>query len=977
MKIRGRFIGILAVLGLLLVLVPLAQAGAVAGEVKLTGGEKGQYFSDQTDYNIVTIEINDPDLTPLRTGTARTSDGSDVLITGTDNKELDLTAFVVAGEKEVTQRFDGGASNPVCNHDDDPSTDTDEGSATPNQRAVAADLNFGEGDCASEGDAIVTDDVPSGGTATITNTTAADTFRFNLQDGAVARDRQSNSQAGVGDIGPDDIISLAVNGRTATASKDDGTAPDNIQNAPWFSILEEGEGGEADKNGGGILAIEVHNIVPQNVANTVSVTFTDTEFKFDGTTPLDIDESAVNYGGTVDPLDPSSTGYTNATKSTSVAAGELAVVSTGRAVSDHVIVSFAYDVLDKFASNRSMVTLSSTSAGDIRLATEETTANSDTFRASVAVFSQEDRSSIDTAAGDIDASGDPSVMVDGVEVDEGIVNMDELIAVLDNTGGSRSLYNRVLAAAEALGYDTPTIRGRASAEALLDKIVQARHGDVITVTYQDANPASSVSQAARVDLEAPVVTLVSPADGFFTNIASVSMSAEVTDTGAGVDQNSIELKINLGTTGLSRGAAVETPIEGGYRVTAGSEGSISEGEKKWFVGVMDKVGNVPVRDVLDDNKPEGCGVAAAPDCGTGPAGVNEAPKGAASNLDSEADNPFKFTVDTRAPSLTAGKTGLSLKNPGVTSGTNKETERTNQNTWVRVTFDTGEGGAPLDPSTVSASDFLVNDAGPLDAKVSSVSHADDTVTFAKGTAVYLQVGQMDTDARPEVVLSGEIRDMAGNPRTEGRLPNIGDGLAPKLTVTPSADIHKDEITTTITSSETLRSNPKLELTETRPVKGVSLNSPVTRPVSLQTGSLTTWTSVFKNASGQASKQYVAVTASDAAGNDAEIGIAATETDFVSFQVDSAAPSLSFVDAGGNDLKSTKQEEGSVWLVALFDDDEGRVEDGSTNDSFRNVEVTTLKLMNKDTEEVITEAAADVFGVEVDCVDQDTGRRPLR
>ena len=76
MKIRGRFIGILAVLGLLIALVPLATAGAVAGEVKLTGGEKGQYFSDQSGENIVTIEIRDADLTPLRRGTARLINGT-------------------------------------------------------------------------------------------------------------------------------------------------------------------------------------------------------------------------------------------------------------------------------------------------------------------------------------------------------------------------------------------------------------------------------------------------------------------------------------------------------------------------------------------------------------------------------------------------------------------------------------------------------------------------------------------------------------------------------------------------------------------------------------------------------------------------------------------------------------------------------------------------------------------------------------
>ena len=95
-------------------------------------------------------------------------------------------------------------------------------------------------------------------------------------------------------------------------------------------------------------------------------------------------------------------------------------------------MSFAYDVLDKFASDKSMVTLSSTSAGDVRLAIEETRADSDTFEAKVAVFSQEDRGIIATAAGDIDPTDDPSTLMNGVEVDKGIVNIDELIAALDD-----------------------------------------------------------------------------------------------------------------------------------------------------------------------------------------------------------------------------------------------------------------------------------------------------------------------------------------------------------------------------------------------------------------------------------------------------------------------------------------------------------------------------------------------------------------
>ena len=192
MKIRGRFIGILAVLGLLIALVPLATAGAVAGEVKLTGGEKGQYFSDQSGENIVTIEIRDADLTPLRRGTAR-------LINGTGT-QLNLANYVVEGEKEVTERFDGGLSNPLCDHDDDGADGTaDQRPATDEESAMTGcDL----------GDAIALDE---DGDALDDNEPDADidSYRFNLDRG-VARDRLE-----MGVIGPNDIISVVVNGRTA------------------------------------------------------------------------------------------------------------------------------------------------------------------------------------------------------------------------------------------------------------------------------------------------------------------------------------------------------------------------------------------------------------------------------------------------------------------------------------------------------------------------------------------------------------------------------------------------------------------------------------------------------------------------------------------------------------------------------------------------------------------------------------------
>ncbi len=913
MKIRGRFIGILAVLGLLIALVPLASAGAVAGTVTLSGGEKGQYFSDQTDDNIITIRVKDSDLTPLRMGTARLVSGS-----GTG---LNLATYVVAGEKEMTQMFDGGLNNPLCNHDSD--TDAD-GTGTSNERPSNDDERAMSG--CDKGDAIAQNQ----GTA-LAGTDAdslADSYRFDLKKGAVARDRQSNTQDGAGVIGANDLMSVVVNGRTAEPSAD-GSAPSSAGTGPWFTVVEEG-----GTKGGGIIAVVIHALEPQDADNSVSITFKDTEFKFDSTTPLDLEETRARFGGS---------SFGNVNTQVTVDLVSDSVVTVASAVRDYTIISFAYDVKDSYAKDKSMVTLNSTSAGDVRLAIDETTAASDTFTAKVAVFSQDDYSKIATQVGN-DANDDGSTAMD----DMGVVNVDELnvtngLSAATEAGNNRSLAARVTAAAtELFGSSLSTVK----ASDFLDLVVTARHGDVINVVYQDASPATSVSDSARVDLEAPVVKLVGPSDNFFTNIATVTMSAEVTDADAGVDPTNIELTINSGTTGLARAAAVESPIENGYRVTAASQGTISEGKKEWFVGVKDKVGNVPVM-----NNP------ATKD-------VNEAPKGAAAANAATADNPFKFTVDTRAPTLASGKTGVSLKNPGVTKGTNKETEKPDQKTWVRVVFNAGDGGAPLDPATVSANDFRVDDATPLDFQINSVTHTDGTATIPKGTAVYLEVGQLDSDAQPKVELTGEVRDRAGNIRSEGRLAKANDGLAPTLTVTPSADIAKDEITVTVSSSENLRTNPVVELTETKPVKGEAIVTPSVLNVSLQIGTLTTWTGTFKNTSGQASKQYVTVTASDPAGNEAEKGIAAKEGDLVSFQVDAAAPKLKFVDAAGKDLKSNKQEEGAVWIVAEFDEDE------HADDKYRKVEVTALKLMNKDSEEVITEDASVVFASEVGCDDHE-------
>ncbi len=74
MKIKGRLIATLAALGLLIAMLPIGPASAAVGTVGVTGGDDGKFFSDKTDFNIVTLSVTDPDLSPLGSANARFSD---------------------------------------------------------------------------------------------------------------------------------------------------------------------------------------------------------------------------------------------------------------------------------------------------------------------------------------------------------------------------------------------------------------------------------------------------------------------------------------------------------------------------------------------------------------------------------------------------------------------------------------------------------------------------------------------------------------------------------------------------------------------------------------------------------------------------------------------------------------------------------------------------------------------------------------
>ena len=152
-------------------------------------------------------------------------------------------------------------------------------------------------------------------------------------------------------------------------------------------------------------------------------------------------------------------------------------------------------------------------------------------------------------------------------------------------------------------------------------------------------------------------------------------------------------------------------------------------------------------------------------------------------------------------------------------------------------------------------------------------------------------------------------------------------------------------------------------------------SPEILTIALETGTFTKWAGTAANPAGAAEKWYVVVNASDQNGNKAVIGDAdsgnggasPSEDDVVSFQLDDSEPSVKFMSSTGQDLadSKTKPEEGAVWIVTQFDEDE------HADDKYRKVNVTEMTLEVTDGDSVTTDIAM-LFGgdAEVNCPDHD-------
>jgi hypothetical protein len=460
------------------------------------------------------------------------------------------------------------------------------------------------------------------------------------------------------------------------------------------------------------------------------------------------------------------------------------------------------------------------------------------------------------------------------------------------------------------------------------KKVYVTDGALLTFTYNDESPVASKTATARADLKAPTIALSGPTDASFTNVSALTFIVTVTDEAsadgkaAGITATDVD---NIVIGGTSSPALTPLLIGTNSFQVSYSKTLTSQGLTSWWLPAKDKVGNAPVV----------AGTSAVKGAGDPNAETTEPAK------------PFKVSVDTAAPTVIAANVKTGGKLTTTTSGSVSTTAFAEANTSrknVHVRFDAGSGTAPLDATTLVAADWKVGGTSPSSAAMDST-----------GLYVVLTMSEdQATDAKPKVELStAGLKDKAGNAvailtGTSG-ITAIDD-LAAVLTVTPDAALAEKSVTVTVESSEALGLAPTISTTTTEP-DGATVTGAAAQTVT-QTGT-TTWTAKFTNGTGLASKQYVVVSGTDTANITSIVGDDSPAADLVSFQVDDAAPTVTFADAAGGALATTNQEEGAIWIVSTFD------EDDYTGDSYKTVTVSAMTLKIKSGADQTT-AVTDLF-----------------
>ncbi len=251
--------------------------------------------------------------------------------------------------------------------------------------------------------------------------------------------------------------------------------------------------------------------------------------------------------------------------------------------------------------------------------------------------------------------------------------------------------------------------------------VWVQDGDTVTVSYVDSNGALIDSDALTVDGVKPTISNIVPADGTITNVASPTVTFDVTDMGSGISTSNFSTDITLKINGwlVSASKISYQAIAGGFRAifSQGTSWSNSNGS-----------GGFSVTDSTEFSLEM---------TATDQAGNTQTVSGTSANV----------TIDKTKPVLSSAGTGSA-------------------NTTVVVSFSDVSG---LDASSVDVSDFAVAGATVSTA----VQDPNDK------NKVILTVSALASDAKPLITVSN-VSDLAGNDVATNSQVTATDGIKPVI-----------------------------------------------------------------------------------------------------------------------------------------------------------------------------------------------------
>ena len=355
--------------------------------------------------------------------------------------------------------------------------------------------------------------------------------------------------------------------------------------------------------------------------------------------------------------------------------------------------------------------------------------------------------------------------------------------------------------------------------------------DTVTVNHPDG------SQSLSVESTNPVFSNFSPAHNSTGDDSRPTVTVQVTDGDSGLKESNVGVVFAIRPAGSSITRVVEKigqnadseAVSGGFEVSArlsSTEELNGDGEILWWAYAKDNAGNVGYSDRLatkSNGDEDPCTATSKDELETD------------ARTDSPACDPHVIKVDGTDPKIHHAETGrwwdTSLSTGDSDDKTEYRTSKANRST-VLLIFNEG-----LDPATVQASDFEVNDSPPSSADVYNVKVRDDNVieddedtgideSSGDGNAdyydadaipqfvgqdkgyVFLTLGnELTPNARPKVEMVGEVSDLAGNRQTaQQRDPDATDRIGPKLSVTIAEGdrpVTSKDVTITVTADENI------------------------------------------------------------------------------------------------------------------------------------------------------------------------------